>query len=290
GNKENIKMKKIIVLLLILLLILLLVFRLNSIGLKVTKVKINSDVNNTIRIVQLSDLHNSKFGSNNMKLVDIVKYQNPDLIVMTGDMLNREEERTDIVTKLINSLTEIAPVYYGYGNHEDSWMKKYNKDLKKILTDAGAIVVDNNYVDVDINGNQLRIGGYMGYYRIPGMLQLSEEELKGQNEFFERFEDTERYKILLNHIPTTWVDWGYNNYPVDLVFSGHYHGGQCVLPFIGPLYAPYIGFNPPFVKGIYTGEYATCILSSGLGNEHIYLPRINNPPEIVVVDLKPTTE
>jgi predicted MPP superfamily phosphohydrolase len=71
------------------------------------------------------------------------------------------------------------------------------------------------------------------------------------------------------------------------VFSGHYHGGQWNLQFIGGVYAPYIGFNPPFVKGVYKGEYATIILSSGLGNEHRYIPRINNPPEIVVVDIKP---
>ncbi len=251
---------------------------------------IQTNNNVDIRILQLTDLHNAQFGKHNSKLIEKVRQQHPDIIVMTGDMLNRENERTDIVTNLITALVDIAPVYYGLGNHEYAFMNSFDKDLIKILTDAGAIVVDNDYVDVDINGNQLRIGGYMGYYRIPGMTVTSEDEKNKQLKFFDDFENTNRYKILINHIPTTWLDWGYNDYPVDLVFSGHYHGGQIVLPFIGPLFAPYIGFNPPYAKGVYKWKYATCILSAGLGDEYAYIPRINNPPEIVGVDLKPTTE
>ncbi|MCR5736910.1 MAG: metallophosphoesterase [Eubacterium sp.] len=252
--------------------------------------KIETSVKAPIRILQLSDLHCSEFDEKNTRLIEFVKEQSPDIILMTGDMINRDEDDISVATNLISSLTEIAPVYYGHGNHEYQWMERTGKDLRQEITDAGAVLLDNNYVDIEIKGNKLRIGGYMGYYRIPWMFERTEEEKKEEYSFFDDFENTDRYKILINHIPTQWVDWDYTQHPVDLVFSGHYHGGQWVLPGIGAVYAPYIGFNPPNVKGVFHGKYATCILSTGLGSEHWYLPRINNPPEVVVVDLVPNKD
>ena len=113
------------------------------------------------------------------------------------------------------------------------------------------------------------------------------EREKLEFQFFAEFEKTDRYKILLNHIPTAWLDWEYrNDYNVDLVFCGHYHGGQIRIPFIGGLYAPYIGLYPPYTRGLYPGDPATVVLSAGLGSEG-KIPRINNPGEIVCVDLIP---
>ena len=249
-----------------------------------------ANVADKIRIVQLTDLHNTEFGKSNDKLVALVEKQHPDIIVMTGDMLNAYEPKLEIVSQLIEAMTSIAPVYYGYGNHESAWERAYNTDLSPILQQNGAIVVNNSYVDVDINNVAVRIGGYMGYYHFPNMLTNDEEQKSAELAFCQDFEQTSRFKILLNHIPTAWVDWRYyNEFPVDLVFSGHYHGGQWVLPIIGPVYAPYVGFNPPYVKGIFEGKTTTCIFSAGLGNEHWWLPRINNPAEIVVVDIVPQT-
>lgn len=252
----------------------------------VTSYTINTDLTNSLRIVQLTDLHEEEFGENNRELIQIVDEQNPDLIVMTGDMQNKDDEDTSIVENLIQNLTEIADVYYSYGNHEKSWEKNFNKSFSNVVINAGGIILDNDFVDFEINGDSFRIAGYMGYYSASHMLTDTEEEQKEEEEFKEAFENTDRYKILLNHIPTSWVDWGYlDDYSVDLVFCGHYHGGQMVLPFVGPLYAPYIGFFPNNVKGVYQGTQTTCILSTGLGTEY-FLPRVNNPPEIVVVDLK----
>lgn len=252
----------------------------------VTNYCLKTDLNHPIRIVQLTDLHESEVGTDNEELIQTVKEQNPDIIVMTGDMQNKDDENTSIVCNLIKNLTAIADVYYSYGNHEKAWERNFDRSLAEVVTEAGAIVVDNGYTDIEINGNSLRIGGYMGYYSAVHMTAKTEEEQKKEQEFESAFEDTERYKILLNHIPTSWVDWGYlDDYPVDLVFSGHYHGGQMVLPFVGPLYAPYIGFFPENVKGIYQGTQTVCVLSSGLGTEY-FVPRVNNPPEIVVVDLQ----
>ena len=271
-----------------LLTILLLYYYISSLFLHVEHISIPCKVVSPIRIVHLSDLHNAQFGKNNQKLVEAVALQEPDLIVMSGDMLNWDEERVDIVTSCISELSRIAPVYYGYGNHEKSWENHFHRDLRQILESAGAVVVDNDYVDLEIKGTPVRIGGYAGYYPVPHMTtsDITQQELVLA--FSLDFQNTDRLKLLINHIPTSWVDWGYvNKYPVDLVFSGHYHGGVMRIPILDQgLYAPYVGWFPKFSKGVCTGSRASCVLSAGLGNEY-HIPRINNPPEIVVVDLVP---
>ena len=147
--------------------------------------------------------------------------------------------------------------------------------------------MDVSYLDMEVKGQPIRLGGYHAYYRQPGMYPVTEEEHRRQLEFCDDFENTDRYKILMNHVPTAWLDWGYRNEcPVDLVLSGHYHGGQVRLPLIGGVYAPYVGLFPKHTRGLFEGEEATCILSTGLGASP-GLPRINNLPQIVTVDLIP---
>lgn len=256
--------------------------------LTVSRYSLDANLNSPIRIVQLTDLHNAEFGRNNERLIALVSEQKPDLIVMTGDMLNRDDENTQIVVNLISDLSGVAPVYYGYGNHETAWEQSWGKNLHEIFSSAGAVVLDNEYVDVSVNHCSLRIGGYMGYYRQPGMFRKSAEQREMEFAFFNEFEDTHRYKILLDHIPTAWIDWRYyNKYPVDLVLCGHYHGGLMRIPFLDQgIYAPYVGWFPENTKGLYEGTKAVCVLSAGLGSEYL-IPRINNSPEIVVVDLIP---
>ena len=269
----------------IIILAVLYCFYVNN-DLTVTSYKLETKLNIPLRIVQLTDLHEKEFGKDNIRLIEAVKEQNPDIIVMTGDMQNKNNGNTDVVCNLIRELSKTADVYYGYGNHEKTWEQNFNKNFADIVMDAGATVLENEYMDITVRGNELRIAGYMGYYRAVNMTTDTEKEQQAELAFMDEFENTGRYKILLNHIPTSWSDWGYLDlYPVDLVFSGHYHGGQMVIPFVGPLYVPYIGFFPDNVKGVYQGKYGNCILSSGLGTDN-FIPRINNPPEIVVVELE----
>ena len=247
--------------------------------------EVETDLEEAIRLVQLTDLHGKVFGEENDLLIQRVAEAQPDLILMTGDMVDRDDENADVVCALIRALTDIAPVYYCYGNHEYSWMDAHGESLTPVLEDAGAVVLDVSYLDMEVKGQPIRLGGYHAYYRQPGMYLVTEEERRRQLDFCDDFENTDRYKILLNHIPTAWLDWGYiDKFPVDLVLSGHYHGGLVRLPGIGGLYAPYVGLLPEYTQGLFEGAQADCILSTGLASG-MPVPRINNLPQIVVVDL-----
>lgn len=249
--------------------------------------EVETELAEPIRMVQLTDLHGKVFGEENDILIQMVAEARPDLILMTGDMVDRDDENADTACALIRTLTDIAPVYYCYGNHEYNWMDTHGESLTPVLEAAGAVVLDAGYTDMEVNGQPIRLGGYHAYYRQPGMYLVTEEEHRRQLVFCDDFENTDRYKILMNHIPTAWLDWGYmDEYPVDLVLSGHYHGGQIRLPGIGGVYAPYVGLLPKYTQGMFEGAQATCILSTGLGSG-MPIPRINNLPELTVVDLMP---
>ena len=257
--------------------------------LQMASYEVSANISSPIRIVHLSDLHSWVFGEDNGQLVELVKGQEPDLILMTGDMLDKEDTAPAVACALIRKLAEIAPVYYGYGNHEKAWERENGKSLVPELTGAGAVVLDCSYADIEIEGQSLRLGGYHAYYRRPHMSTDDPAQMELEEAFYEAFEDTDRYKILLSHNPTAWLDWGLrDDYPVDLVLTGHYHGGQVRLPFVGGLIAPYVGWFPEYTDGICHGEKATVILSTGLGSSP-GIPRVNNPPQIVVVDLVPET-
>lgn len=272
--------------------VLFLYFYITSLFLHVECYTVKANINNPIRIVQLSDLHNAEFGKNNQRLIDRVAKQQPDVIFLTGDMLCRDEARSDIVVHLVSELVKIAPVYCCYGNHETAWEKKYGGDLHTLLSDAGATVLDCEYVDAVINGNALRIGGYMGYWGQPHMVTSDPEERQLHYQFFKDYKEKDLpegcCRILLDHIPTAWLDWHYiDTLDTGIVFSGHYHGGMIRIPFTDKgVAAPYVGWWPPYTKGVFVGKKSTCILSTGLGIKY-GVPRLNNPPEIVVVDLIP---
>lgn len=253
-----------------------------------THYEVMADVTESIRIVQLTDLHGGQFGDDNHELVLLVREQDPDLIFITGDMLNDEEINVDEICSLVSQLAEIAPVYYSYGNQEMELINSFGADLKTPLEESGAKVLDLEYEDITVNGQKLCVGGYYGYYRTPGM-ETKDAELKADKyAFADDFESTDRQKLLLAHIATSWIDWErIDNHPVGIVFCGHYHGGQIRFPIANRgLFAPYVGWFPEYTKGVFEGERATCVLSAGLGSNR-NIPRIYNPPEIVVVDLIP---
>lgn len=258
-------------------------------GLKTTYYEIlSSRITDPIRIVQLTDLHNSEFGTDNRRLVERVEEQEPDLILMTGDMLNSSDENTGIAVKLIEDLSVVAPVYYSYGNHEEEYEENYQISLVPLLEKAGAIVLDKGYEDVTLADQTIRIGGIYGYCVPEKFLETNEADPE-ECAFLDDFMNTDNFTLLMCHMPYTWrVLNGLEEWKIDCVMCGHVHGGQIQIPFIGGLYAPDEGWFPGIERGNWVSEDGQryMVLSTGLGTSY-HVPRFNNVPEIIVLDLLP---
>lgn len=236
-------------------------------------------INDTITIVQLSDLHNYSFGYENQDLVALVAAQQPHLIAVTGDMIVTTQNDVQTAVTLCKKLVEIAPVYYSLGNHETDNFALFGDTLTQQLADCGVIVLEREYVDAEINGNAIRIGGVSGYP------YTGEYRDFDTIEFMQSFDAADCFKLLLAHQPEGMVCWGgMEKYDIDLTLSGHTHGGQVKIPLIGVLYAPDQGRFPKYVEGIFYKGGDTLIINRGLGSSGI-VPRFNNPSEIVVVKL-----
>lgn len=174
------------------------------------------------------------------------------------------------------------------GTAEGKKMQKHpeNSELVKDLTDAGACVLEEGYRDVEIGGCKVRIGGMYEYaFALDG--DNSAENLTGNvRDFLEEFQNTDRYKIMLCHRPDSFVFGDASDYwKIDLVISGHDHGGQVVIPFKGGLYGGDQGWFPPYVHGLYRTGRIRLFVTSGLSSEKQKLPRWNNRPEIAVLNV-----
>lgn len=263
-------------------------------------------VNNKIRIVQISDLHNCSYGKDNSKMIDRVKKLQPDLIIYTGDIIDSKAATNDNVVNLCKALAKVAPSYYIYGNNE---VEKYykmplsqdaldnklgfndkNRDPEKFLalTDAltkkleaaGVKVLKNSMDSITIGTTNIDVYGVLtsnpsafwsyGGERFDEYLYTNENNLKitaiHEPQVFEEF------------TPHTWG---------DVLLAGHNHGGTFKIPMIGPLYTHDGGFLPArgghLVAGRYDVAGSPLVISSGLDNKNIF--RINNQPEVVIVDI-----
>lgn len=250
--------------------------------LKTVKYNVSSEnIISPITVVQLTDIHSSEFGHENEKLLSKIRQSAPDIIVITGDIINAQDDNISQSYKLMSGLKDIAPVYMSLGNQEIEYMDRTGVDLKNQFSECGAIVLEKDYQDIEIHGQKIRIGGIYGYC-LPEKYNSNVDEVN----FLRKFEKTKAYKILLSHLPYAWKNYGFTaEYDIDLVFSGHVHGGQVIFPLIGGLYDQETGFFPGKMTGIFYENNTTVVLSSGLGSGKEKLPRINNVPEIVDVRL-----
>ena len=231
-------------------------------------------------IAQISDLHNAEFGDANEDLLRLLSQIKPDMIVLTGDLIDSRQTDMDIALDFASKAVQVAPVYYVTGNHE-ARVPEYEQ-LKTGLTDLGVTVLENQKVQITKDGESITLMGiqdpsFRTDYLFGDAESVSRQAITSlQNE-------SDGFTVLLSHRPelfNLYVDTG-----VDMVFSGHAHGGQFRLPFVGGLVAPNQGFFPKYDAGQFSEENTTMIVSSGVGNSLIPF-RINNPPELVVVELK----
>lgn len=243
-------------------------------------------ISESFRMVLISDLHDHRFGSGNEDLVDKIREQSPNLIIVDGDMINGDSENDETAVELVRSLTDIAPVYYSLGNHEYYYIEAGHDELQADLEEAGAVVLNYQNVDIEVNGNPIRLGGLYEYGFETGM--QSEEENEQAQAYLEEYVDTDRYLIMCAHRPESFYPWdNADKWGIDLVLSGHLHGGQVIIPGVGGLYSPLEEFFPTYDYGQYKLGDSDMIITRGLGSNKKILPRFNNPPEIAVIDVQP---
>lgn len=228
------------------------------------------------RIAHVSDLHNAEFGDGNAKLLNRISAAAPDLIVISGDLVDSRNTDVAAAVNFAREAGKTAPVYYVTGNHEARIAQL--PDLKRGLEDAGVTILDNEKLRLERAGEAITLMGMMDPSFMPG------EDAAAAEKVLENLTDvSDGYTVLLSHRPELFD--AYVNAGADLVFSGHAHGGQFRFPLVGGLVAPNQGLFPRYDSGRYTSGSTNMIVSRGLGNSIIPI-RFNNRPELIVVTLE----
>lgn len=232
-----------------------------------------------VKIAQVSDLHNKAFGKNQQRLIRALAEADPDIIVVTGDVIDARRTNMEIALTFFIEALSVAPVYYVPGNHEGR-IAEYEK-FETAIADEGVTVLSNRTEKLDINGSEIGIAGILDPTFLDNNRQ-SDEELTEKMLNQLNFTD-DLFTMLLAHRPELLSVYAENE--VDLVFSGHAHGGQIRIPFIGGIIAPNQGFFPSYTSGMFAEKETQMIVSRGLGNS-LFPVRVNNRPELVIAILK----
>lgn len=236
------------------------------------------------RIVQISDLHNDEFGKDNEKLLALIKEIKPDIIAITGDLLDSRRTSVEKALNFATKASQIAPCYYVTGNHESRMDEEYER-LEVGMIEAGVNVLRNEKMALDKDGSQITIVGIddprfmIDTDKVEKMQPVLGEILKGILQDVPK----EEFVLLLSHRPELFEL--YCKQAVDVVLAGHVHGGQVRIPYIGGIIGPGQGILPDYDAGLYEADDTKMILSRGLGQSIIPF-RVNNPPELVVVELQ----
>ncbi|MBQ2242481.1 MAG: metallophosphoesterase family protein [Clostridia bacterium] len=244
---------------------------------------IESDkISSPVTLVLLSDLH----GCEHPTLVEQVKGIAPDLILLCGDMINQDHETGEdilVTAGVVRELCEIAPLYYSLGNHELERIGLHEHDAVKRILAEGAVLLEKDYVDLEIRGNALRLGGLY----TPNSAETTKPSADSVEGFLSDFCATGSFRILLEHRPASFTDAICPaGYEPELVLSGHLHGGHVILPFLGPVYGANSGFFPQYALGAFECGNSTLIVSAGLSTDRHIIPRVNNPTEIIKITLE----
>lgn len=239
------------------------------------------------KILQLSDFHNKEFPqfpgdskpldetSNpkyNKRMIDMIHKISPDIIVITGDFIDSRHYKEEVAVDLIKNLVKDYPMYYVTGNHES--YKGISEEMKETMEEMGVTALNNQTAAIVKEHSQINIAGVNDF-----------KEFNNESEYIDTLSSLkgDGFNLLLSHRPEFMNI--YTSIQYDLVFTGHAHGGQIKIPFLGGVLAPDQGFFPEYSDGTYTEDSTTMIVSRGIGNS-LFPLRFLNPPELVVVTLK----
>ena len=224
-------------------------------------------------IVQLSDLHGAQFGENNQALVRKTAALHPDLIALTGDFIESEED-LPVTEALVRQLSEIAPVYFTSGNHD--WASGEVDTLRKAVTDNGGVYLSNSYLELERSGDRILLAGVEDPNSRADMIRPDELLADVSAKY------PAHYVVLLAHRNDFVTK--YPDLPCDVIFTGHGHGGVIRLPLVGGLIGTDRCLLPDYDAGLFFGGRYTMVVSRGLGDAPV-IPRLLNNPEIVSVTL-----
>ncbi|MDY3051687.1 MAG: metallophosphoesterase [Ndongobacter sp.] len=236
------------------------------------------------RIVQISDLHSKLYGKDGEALRAEIEAQKPDIVVITGDLVDASTKDTAPVIRFLATFSREIPTYYVYGNHE---MRRSlaegeirDRQMETALERAGVHILDNEIIPIQRLGSKIYLAGLCEDYRY---YQGSAKELRLPVSHYLGRRPEDGYLILLAHNPFYWADYG--EWGADLTLSGHVHGGGWRLPFVGGVFSPDAGLFPKYDKGLYTQKEQNLFVSAGLGNSGTPF-RLFNPPELCVIRLE----
>ncbi|NLP28943.1 MAG: metallophosphoesterase [Clostridia bacterium] len=242
---------------------------------------------NDFKILQISDLHSEEFGKANRRLLRAIDRQDPDIIAITGDMINRRERNYRVFDDMVAALAEKYPIYYIVGNHEQNLQEETLAEMLDHLENLGVQVLDNEKTSIEKEGEAINLYGlwfHLRYYRDLSN-EYTEDYYFGKKQIKQILGEAEKedFNILLTHNPVyfdTYSSWG-----ADLTLSGHMHGGMVRIPFKGGLFSPEQELFPKYDGGVYKDGSNTMIVSRGLGRGRAGF-RFFNRPELVVITLK----
>ena len=232
------------------------------------------------KIAQVSDIHCDRVGHSDLSFIKKIKDFNPDIIVITGDVLDSYNNDMDIAYNILSQLAIIAPCYFVSGNHELRLPEEYEQ-LINIMKKLNITYMNNSNLLITKNNESINLAGVEDYNFFK-----NEDNLNHRANFIKTLEELyspNHFNILLSHRPEKFPIYADLKY--ELIFSGHAHGGQWRLPFIGGIFSPSQGFFPKYTNGNYVLEDSTIIVSQGLGNSSFPI-RINNRIELVLATLK----
>ena len=276
----------------------------------VTEVTVESDkVTAPIKYLFFADLHENRFGDDNQQLYDQIRGLRPDFILIGGDLINwTSEDAKSYAVDVIKNLSEIADVYFCLGNHEIEYLISGNEieytntdrdnssfilpddqygGLTAAIRNEGAVVLQKKWTDIEVRGTKIRIGAaYEDMYSLDENNPASTMQTDMYS-FLKDFQETDVLTLYMVHRPSCFLlRNGSSLWDIDVVMSGHEHGGQVVLPYLGGLFSRERGFFPDYTHGSFVFGNTTLIVTSGLGSDDEFFRRFNNPPEMVLVTVQ----